>query len=365
MPSERTVELQVGDLQGTASAPSGRMYVGVDVHTMLRANHAVRLGLRASTRNPELSLGKALLDSLRGALSLLPWLTMLLAVAAASGNLEVLEAVAAVGLAVVRMRWALAGMALTITAVGWTLAIAFWSGALPVLAADAELQRRPPSGHFWPLALRGFARVAATGAVAYGLLLLFVSALVAGCISAALATIARPTPVRFALLALLASWGVVAGILIDLLARLMLVRAAAFGDGASAAFARAADLLARRLGACLVVQLAFAFLQLIAASAAGLFSGVVLGGFDPAAQLLAVPLRIAVWLAFAVVFAWLEVARQGALAALAADAEGLIDVPPEPPPPTPVPAVLRSPEVIEAVPVIEGLPVPPAGPKED
>jgi len=91
----------------------------------------------------------------------------------------------------------------------------------------------------------------------------------------------------------------------------------------------------------------------------------VLGGFDPAAQLLAVPLRIAVWVAFAVVFAWLEVARQGALAALAADAEGLIDVPPESPAPTPVPAVLRSPEVIEAVPVIEGLPVPPAGPKED
>ena len=46
---------------------------------MLRANHAVRLGLRASTRNPELSFGKALLDTLGTALSLLPWLMVGLA----------------------------------------------------------------------------------------------------------------------------------------------------------------------------------------------------------------------------------------------------------------------------------------------
>ena len=207
--------------------------------------------------------------------------------------------------------------------------------------------------------MRGFGRVAATGAAAYGLLLLFAVAAVAACFCGALAVIARPTPARFALLALLASWGVVTGIVLDVLARVMIVRAAAFGDGASAAFARAADLLGRRLGACLAVQLAFGLLQLIVASAAGLFSGVVLGGFNPGLQLMAIPLRIAVWLAFAVVFAWLEVARQGALAALAADAEGLIDLPPEPPPPAPVPTMLQRPEVIEGVPVIEGLPVPP------
>ena len=326
---------------------------------MLRANHAVRLGLRASTRNPELSFGKALLDTLGTALSLLPWLMVGLALIAAAGRLEALEAMVAAARAVVRMRWALAGMALSIAVLSWTLAMGFWSGALPVLAADAELQRRPPPGHFWPLAMRGFGRVAATGAAAYGLLLLFAVAAVAACFCGALAVIARPTPARFALLALLASWGVVTGIVLDVLARVMIVRAAAFGDGASAAFARAADLLGRRLGACLAVQLAFGLLQLIVASAAGLFSGVVLGGFNPGLQLMAIPLRIAVWLAFAVVFAWLEVARQGALAALAADAEGLIDLPPEPPPPAPVPTVLQRPEVIEGVPVIEGLPVPP------
>jgi hypothetical protein len=335
------------------------------VRGMLRANHAVRLGLRASTRNPELSFGKALLDTVGTALSLLPWLMALLALAAVAGRFEALEAVLAFALALTRMRWAVVGIALTVLAVSWALSMGFWAGALPVLAADAELQRRPPSGHFWPLALRGFARVASAGAAAYGLSLLFACALVAGGLSAAVALVAHPTPARFAVLALLASWGIVSGILVDLLARLMLIRAAAFGDGASAAFAHAADLLARRLGALLVVQLAFAFLQLIVASAAGLFSGIVLGGFEPAVQLLAIPLRLAVGLAFAVVFAWLEVARQGALAALVADAEGLIDLPPEPPPPAPVPTVLQRPAVIEGVPVIEGIPVPPEKPDEE
>jgi hypothetical protein len=53
------------------------------------------------------------------------------------------------------------------------------------------------------------------------------------------------------------------------------------------------------------------------------------------------------------------VARQGALAAIAADAVGLIDVPAEPPPVTPAPAVLQRPEPIEALPVIDALPAPP------
>ena len=134
----------------------------------------------------------------------------------------------------------------------------------------------------------------------------------------------------------------------------MLVRAAVFGDGAPAAFARASGLLAQRLGACLLIVLAFGLLQLVAASLAGLFTGLLWTGFDPAAQIVAVPPRLAVGLAFGVVFAWIEVARHGALAALAADAEGLIETPPEPSPPGPVPTVLERPEsVIEALPVIE------------
>jgi hypothetical protein len=332
---------------------------------MLRGNQAVRLGLRAASRNPELSFGKALLDALGTALSLLPWLMVVLAFVSAAGQLDALEALFVTVQSVARMRWAVAGAAFTVMVLGWALAMAFWSGALPVLAADAELQRRPPPGHFWPLALQGFARVAATGALAYALLISFAAALVAGCLSAAIAILAHATPARFAVLALLAAWGVVGGMLVDLLARLMLVRAAAFGDGATAAFAHATQLLARRLGGCLIVQLAFGLLQLIVASAAGLFSGVVLGGFDPRVQLLSIPLRIAVGLAFAVVFAWLDVGRLGALAALVADAEGLIELPSEPPPRASVPTVLQRPEVIEGVPVIEGIPVaPPVEPDE-
>ena len=68
----------------------------------------------------------------------------------------------------------------------------------------------------------------------------------------------------------------------------------------------------------------------------------------PAAELLALAPRAAIGLAAAAVFGWLEVARMGAFAALAADAEGLIEpeAPPEPPPAAEL--------VVEALPVAEG-----------
>src|SRR5713226_9393507 len=314
---------------------------------MLRANQAVRLGLRAASRNPELSFGKALLDALGSALSMLPWLLAAVLVAAVAWRLEPLLGVAAAAVALAKMRWAVLGGALAAAAICWTLGMAFWSGALPVLAADAELQRRPPPGHFWPLAARGFPRVAAAGALAYALLLVFGLSLGVAALSGAVTILARPTPATFALLALTGCFGIIGGILLEALARLMLVRAAAFGDGPLAAFA--------------AVQLAFLLLQLVVASAAGLFTGILWAGLDPALLLLALPPRLAAGLAFGAVFAWLEVARQGALAALVADAEGLIDLPPEPPPLPPAPAVLRRPEVVEALPVIDALPAPPAG----
>jgi hypothetical protein len=326
---------------------------------MLPARLAVRLGLRAATRNPELSFGKALLDTMGTVLSLLPWLMAMALLAAAVGRLDAFEAIAMAGLALVKMRWALLGASLTIVVLSWTLGMAYWSGALPVLAADAELQRRPPPGHFWPLALRGFARVAAAGAIAYALLFLFAASLFACAIAGGLAIVVHPSLGRFAMLALLASVAILFGILLDILAALILVRAAAFADAASKAFASAASLLGRRLGACVAVELAFALLQLIVASAAALFSGIAAGGLEPSVQILSIPLRLAVGLAFAAVFAWITVARHGAFAALAADAEGLIELPPEPPPATPAPSVLRRPEVIEGLPVIEALPAPP------
>src|SRR5689334_20983788 len=48
-------------------APKAALYEGV-----LRANRAVRLGLRASSRNPELAFGKGLLDAIGTLLALLP-----------------------------------------------------------------------------------------------------------------------------------------------------------------------------------------------------------------------------------------------------------------------------------------------------
>src|SRR5207245_954163 len=231
---------------------------------MLRAKHAVRLGLRAASRNPELAFGKGLLDALGTLLSILPWLLAAMLVAAVLDRPDVARALVAAVRAALSMRWAVAGGVLAAAALSWTLAMAFWSGALPVLAADVELGRRPPPGHFLPLALGGFPRVAAAGAVGYGLSLLFGLSLLAGGLVALPALAHRLTAGRLAELALLSTAGIIGGLLLDLLVRLMLVRAAVFGDGAPAAFARASGLLAQRLGACLLIVLAFGLLQLVA-----------------------------------------------------------------------------------------------------
>src|SRR5947209_15476475 len=227
---------------------------------------------------------------------------VLVAFAAAAGHLGALEAIAAAALAILRMRWALAGMALTVAALSWTLAMGFWAGALPVLAADAELQRRPPPGHFWPLALSGFARVAAAGALAGSLLLAFELSLAAGVLWGAVAILARPTAGAFALLALAGCVGIAGAVLLDALWRLMIVRAAAFGDGALAAFARASNVLGRRMAACVAVQLSFLLLEGVVATVAGLVTGILWTGLDPAFLLVGLPPRLAAGLAFGAVF---------------------------------------------------------------
>ncbi len=310
---------------------------------VLRANQAVRLGLRAASRNPELAFVKALLDEAGSLLALLPPLLagLLLAATVRADLGPLLRAAAAI-------RWPVLGGLLAAFLLAFTVGMLFWSGALPLLAADAEMARRPPAGNFWRLASRGFARVLATGAAAYGLSLLFSLACAAALLAAVPAVLAKPSPLLFAGSALAATCALVGGVMVDLLARLWLARAAAFGDSVSAAFGKAASLLGERLGSCLVVTVAFLFLELIAATAAGMFTGFISSSsmFDPGAELLALAPRAAVSLAFAAVFAWLEVGRMGALAAIAADAEGLIEEPVAPPPPVPI-----------AEPVIEALPV--------
>ena len=114
------------------------------------------------------------------------------------------------------------------------------------------------------------------------------------------------------------------------------MRAAAFGDAGTAAFGKATSLLGTRLGAAMLITVVFVGLELIVASAAAGVTGVLSGAtfFNLPAELLALAPRAAIGLAAAAVFGWLEVARMGAFAALAADAEGLIapEAPPEPAP---------------------------------
>ena len=176
--------------------------------------------------------------------------------------------------------------------------------------------------------------------------------------------ILRPTFGRFAALALLLCVAIAAEVLLGLLGDLWIVRAAALGDGASAAFGRAASLLGHRLSACLLVFAEFALFDLVVALVAGgigaaLFSSANLV-LDPASVPFSIPARIAVSIAFGAVFGWLEVARKGSLAAIAADEEGLIEGPATPPAGSPPiePAVVEALPVADE-PVVEALLAPP------
>jgi hypothetical protein len=192
----------------------------------------------------------------------------------------------------------------------------------------------------------GAARTLIAGVLAWGISFLFAASCALALLFAIPAAVLRPSTRLFAGAALVGAGALLGGVLLDVLARLTLVRAAAFGDSATAAFGKAASLLGARLGGCMVVTAAFVFLELIVASVAAMFTGLLSGAalFDPAAELLAFAPRAATGLAAGVVFGWLEVARMGALAALVADAEGLIE-PPAPLEPPPVAEL-----VVEALP---------------
>ena len=329
---------------------------------MIRAQNAIRLGFRAATRNPELAFAKTLLDLGGTALSLLP-----VVFAAVCAYVVATRADLAAGLfravaALQAMTWSTAGALACALLLSWALGAAFWSGALPLLAADAELSRRPPPGNFFLLAGRGFSRVVSASAMATGILLMVRIAFVVLVVVSAFACILHPTVGRFAAAALFLTAAIALYFLLDLLGELWLVRAAALGDGTTVAFGRAASLLGRRLGACLLVSIEFAFFDLMVAVVSGFAVAVALSqadvGLDPNSTAFSIPARVAVSIAFGAVFAWLEVARKGSLAALAADDEGLI----EGPPPGPAPPPRREP-IVEALPVpeeriVEALPVP-------
>lgn len=311
---------------------------------MLRANHAVRLGLRASSRNPELAFVKALVDQVGSLLALLPVALGALLVFALLRGGTLRAALRALRAAAV-VRWPLLGGVLAALAILFLAGMLFWAGAIPLLAADAEIDRRPPAGNFTLLISRGAARTVVAGALGSGISLLFTAACSLALLFGIPLAFARPSGVLFALAALVAAALLLGGVLLDALARLTLVRAAAFGDSPTAAFGHAASLLGARLGSCVGVTLAFVFLELIAGAAAATLTGFLSGVafLDFRSELLALAPRAAIGLAAAAVFSWLEVARMGALSALAADEEGLI-APEEPP---------RAELVIDALPAEE------------
>ena len=314
---------------------------------MLSANQAVRLGLRAASRNPELPFGRALLDQVGNLLALLP--VLLAVVLIFGGTASLLAALAAVR----ALQWTTLGALLAAAALSFTAGTVFWAGALPLIAADTEMDRRPPSGNFALLASRGFSRTLVAGLLGSALSIGSSLACAAALLAAVPAAIVRPSPTLLAGAALISTLAIASGLFFDLLGRLLLVRAAAFGEEATAAFGKAVVLLGARLGGFLVVSVAFFVLELIAASVAGMLTSVITSTalFDADAQLLALWPRLGVGLAAAAVFAWLEVGRMGALCALAMDAEGMLNDDPVPAP-APAPPPLAE-TVIEALPVEE------------
>jgi hypothetical protein len=314
---------------------------------VLASNQAVRLGLRAASRNPEFAFGRALIDQAGALLSLLPIVLAGLLI----GGVDLGSILAAAG----ALRWPVLGAIVAAFAVSLTAGALFWAGALPLLAADIELGRRPPPGNFALLAARGFARVLLTALTSQ----LLSTLATAGCVLAVFVALPmaalKPSTGSFAGVALVVAVALVSSLLIDLLARFWLLRAAAFGDGVSASFGKAASLLSARLGQGLVVSAAFLVLELIVSAVAGGLSGAFSGMtfLNPEAALFGLAPRVALGLAFSAVFAWLEVGRMGALAAIACDAEALLGPDHGGQIPEPVPEE----GVIEAQPVVEALPL--------
>jgi hypothetical protein len=301
---------------------------------MIRANQAVRLGLRAASRNSELSFVKGLINQGGNLIALLPVaLVAVLVAVLARGDALVSALLAARALA--GLRWPVLGGIAAALGIAFAASMFFWAGAIPLLAADAELNRRPPPGNFALLLSRGAARTLVAGVVGWGMSILFTLACYAAVIIAAPALLVRPSRGLIAAAAFTGAVAAAGTFLLDVLARLIMVRAAAFGDSATVAFARATSLLGARLGASAVITVVFTGLELIVGAVAASLSGLLsAGAFDPRHQMLALAPHAAIALAGAAIFGWLEVGRMGAFAALAADAEGLIEPesPPEPPP---------------------------------
>ena len=298
---------------------------------MVRASQAIRMGLRAAWRNPELSFVKALLDLMSTVLGSLPLLFAGWILWRTFSGLPILSAVMHVAHALPKMGWPIAAALFIGGVISWALAAGFWAGALPLVAIDIEMNARPAKGLFFRLAQNGFARVAGSSLVSIG-----ISTLVALCLLEALLIgvplfALDPSPQLALGMAAILTCAFGTGFFVDFLGKLALVRAAVLGDGPATSFLGAAKLLGERTFVALGIGVVFVLLELVAATAlGGLLGPMVAEDWSLDTQLFAFGPRIALTIATTTVLAFLELARQGALAALATDAEGLLTLPPEP-----------------------------------
>src|SRR3954470_6792038 len=166
---------------------------------MLRANHALRLGLRASSRHPELAFFNALIDQIANLLALLPVALGALLIFGVAGGGSPLRALLQAATVAGLLRWPVLGGLLAALAILFLAGMLFWAGAIPLLAADAEIDRRPPGGNFALLLSRGAARTLLAGALGSGISLLFSAACSLALLFAVPAALFRPSGVLFAL----------------------------------------------------------------------------------------------------------------------------------------------------------------------
>src|SRR5437762_11556490 len=112
---------------------------------MIRSNQAIRVGLRAASRNPELSFAKGLINQGGSLIARLPVALVAVLVAALARG-DALRSALLAARALAGLRWPVLGGIAAALGIAFAASMLFWAGAIPLLAADAELNRRPPPG---------------------------------------------------------------------------------------------------------------------------------------------------------------------------------------------------------------------------
>ena len=240
---------------------------------------------------------------------------------------------------------AILGASLVAAVLGGLVQLLAGAGAAASLAA--ELTEQPPDtrASFGAAALEGAGRLFVAGALSTAVVV-ELSLLLAGLawVGSALWMLQPGLVAAAALAVAMAATPLV--LFADAWARLVVVRAS-LGDGPVDAVANAGGLLGRRAGALLLLTLAVALVELLLGLTFASFSGLLSAG----PLVLSLGPRLALSLVGAVVVAYVDAGRWGALAALALDDVGLLPRPEPAPPPT-APPPLAEP-IVDALPIAE------------